>query len=271
MKLFCKKTQNFRALGALPPDPRASGGWGLCPQTPSILFVRNLTFEISLECLCFLIRSADICSRGKNFLASLQTSTWLFVFPKEPTRLTCQSPLTVILYDPRTASANRNSSNGSYVEQYFQRTSRGARKSWWNHQASKSLHLCEFPHQILFVETTSPRHTCIWHDWTYHTVAVYSHFIIDGFIPRVLPPICLHCINTAVAFLEIRVIWGFQVCLLSRVTPNSLASLESSSFEPFIYKEPKAGFRLWMNCTISVFLLLNCSPSSEAQWWAQRR
>ena len=28
--------QNFRALGALPPNPRASGGWGLCPQTPSL-------------------------------------------------------------------------------------------------------------------------------------------------------------------------------------------------------------------------------------------
>ena len=28
--------QNFRALGASPPDPRASGGWGLCPQTPSL-------------------------------------------------------------------------------------------------------------------------------------------------------------------------------------------------------------------------------------------
>ena len=28
--------QNFRALGALPPDPRASGGWGLCPQTPRL-------------------------------------------------------------------------------------------------------------------------------------------------------------------------------------------------------------------------------------------
>ena len=28
--------QNFRALGAPPPDPRASGGWGLCPQTPSL-------------------------------------------------------------------------------------------------------------------------------------------------------------------------------------------------------------------------------------------
>ena len=26
--------QNFRALGAPPPDPRASGGWGLRPQTP---------------------------------------------------------------------------------------------------------------------------------------------------------------------------------------------------------------------------------------------
>ena len=30
----------------------------------------------------------------------------------EPTWLTCQSPLTVILYDPRTASANKNSSMG---------------------------------------------------------------------------------------------------------------------------------------------------------------
>ena len=28
--------QNFRAQGAPPPDPRASGGWGLCPQTPSL-------------------------------------------------------------------------------------------------------------------------------------------------------------------------------------------------------------------------------------------
>ena len=26
--------QNFRALGAPPPDPRASGSWGLRPQTP---------------------------------------------------------------------------------------------------------------------------------------------------------------------------------------------------------------------------------------------
>ena len=35
LSYFCKKMQNFQALGAEPPDPRASGGWGLCPQTPS--------------------------------------------------------------------------------------------------------------------------------------------------------------------------------------------------------------------------------------------
>ena len=27
--------QNFRVLGAPPPGPRASGGWGLCPKTPA--------------------------------------------------------------------------------------------------------------------------------------------------------------------------------------------------------------------------------------------
>ena len=28
--------QNFQALGAPHPDPRASSGWGLCPQAPSL-------------------------------------------------------------------------------------------------------------------------------------------------------------------------------------------------------------------------------------------
>ena len=28
--------QKFPALWAPPPDPRVSGGWGLCPQTPSL-------------------------------------------------------------------------------------------------------------------------------------------------------------------------------------------------------------------------------------------
>ena len=31
---FCKKMQNFRALEAPPPDPRASGSWGLRPLPP---------------------------------------------------------------------------------------------------------------------------------------------------------------------------------------------------------------------------------------------
>ena len=34
IKLFLQKNAKFRALGARSPDPRASGGWGLCPHTP---------------------------------------------------------------------------------------------------------------------------------------------------------------------------------------------------------------------------------------------
>ena len=34
LSYFCKKNANYRALGALPPDPRAFGGCGLGPQTP---------------------------------------------------------------------------------------------------------------------------------------------------------------------------------------------------------------------------------------------
>ena len=61
--------------------------------------------------------------------------------------------------------------------------------------------------------------------------------------PPVLPTICLHCTNAVVALRVIGIICGFQVSLLSRVTPNSLASLESSSFEPFIDKESKIFLR----------------------------
>ena len=34
--------QNFRALGAPPPHPCASGGWGLCPKTPSLWWLGAL-------------------------------------------------------------------------------------------------------------------------------------------------------------------------------------------------------------------------------------
>ena len=40
IKLFCKKLQNFRALGALPPDPRVSGGWRLCQKKNSLRWLR---------------------------------------------------------------------------------------------------------------------------------------------------------------------------------------------------------------------------------------
>ena len=34
MKLFCKKTQNFRALGGLPPNPQPPGAGGSAPRPP---------------------------------------------------------------------------------------------------------------------------------------------------------------------------------------------------------------------------------------------
>ena len=70
-------------------------------------------------------------------------------------------------------------------------------------------------------------------------IAVCVHFVIDGLIPHVLPTVCLHCITSVVVLRVIRVMCG----LLSRVAPNSLASLESSSFEPCIDKEPQSGLR----------------------------
>ena len=75
-------------------------------------------------------------------------------------------------------------------------------------------------------------------------VCLFNH---KWFYSHNLFTICLHCINAVVALRVIRVICGFQVSLLSRVTPNSLASKESSSFEPFIDKEPKSGFCLWVS------------------------
>ena len=36
MKLFLQKNAKFSSAGDPPPDPRASGGWGLCSQIPSL-------------------------------------------------------------------------------------------------------------------------------------------------------------------------------------------------------------------------------------------
>ena len=42
-------------------------------------------------------------------------------------------------------------------------------------------------------------------------IAVYIHFIIDGFIPHVLHTSCLRCINAVVALRVIQVICGFKL------------------------------------------------------------
>ena len=190
----------------------------------------------------FFIRSDGICSRGKNLLSSSQTSTWLYVFPKEPTRLTCQSSLTVILYDPRTASANKNSSMGVMLSIISRAPVRVPGKA---DEIIRQASLCTFvsfhTRYFLFRQPAQDGHA---YDLIGRIIAVYIHFIIDGFIPLVLATICVHGMNAVVALRVIRVICGFQVSLLCRVTPNSLAYWESSSFEPFNDKEPKSGFCL---------------------------
>ena len=81
--------------------------------------------------------------------------------------------------------------------------------------------------------------------------------MLVGFSPHAWPTICLHCNNATVALRAICVMRGFQVSLLSTVTPNNVASLEISSWRPFKSKVRNAGFLLLVNRTTSVFLLLN--------------
>ena len=70
-------------------------------------------------------------------------------------------------------------------------------------------------------------HAC---DMIGRIIAVYIHFIIDGFIPHALPTICRDSINAVVALQVIRVIRGFQVSLLSRVVPNGSCFLGKFKF-----------------------------------------
>ena len=108
-------------------------------------------------------------------------------------------------------------------------------------QASISTFVSLLSRYFLFRPPAQDTHA---YDMIGRIIAVYTHFIIDGFIPHVLPTICLRCNNAVVTLRVIGIICSFQDSLLSRVTPNSFASLESSTFEPFIDKEPKSGFRL---------------------------
>ena len=166
-------------------------------------------------------------------------------FPNGPTGLTCQRPLTVILYDPQAASANKNSSMGVMLSNISLAPVGVPGKA---DEIIRHANLCTFVSFLTrYLLLRPPAQDIHAYDMIERILAEYIYFIIDGFIPDVLPTICLHCINAVVALWIIRLnglIRGYQVSLLSRVTPNSLASLESSSFEPFIDKEPKSGFRL---------------------------
>ena len=60
--------RNFRALGAPLPDPRASGGWGLCPQTAPPLRISGYAPAL------YAVAATSHCIRlfGSNELASLE-------------------------------------------------------------------------------------------------------------------------------------------------------------------------------------------------------
>ena len=135
--------------------------------------------------------------------------------------MTCQSPLTVILYHPRTASANKNFSIRVMLRNISRAPVGVLRKA---DEIIKQASLCTFVSFLTrYFLLRPPAQDTHAYDMIGRIIAVYIHFIIEGFIPHVLPTICLHCIYAVVALRVIRVICVFQVSLLSKVTPNSLA------------------------------------------------
>ena len=160
--------------------------------------------------------------------------------------MTCQSPLTVILYESLHCLSQQKFFDRSYVKQYFQNTSRGAKKA---DEMIRQASFCSFrsflTRYCLLRLSTPDTHPydmiecCI---YLFHSCVYLFHH--SGFISHVLSTICLYCINTVVALWPIRVICRFQVSLLSRLTPNSFAFMKSSSFGPFNDKEPKFKFCL---------------------------
>ena len=146
----------------------------------------------------------------------------VFVFPKEPIGLTCQSPITVILYDPRTDSANKNSWMGVMLSNISRAPVGVPGKA---DEIIRQASLCTFVSFLTrYFLLRPPAQDTLAYDVIGRIIAVYIHFIVDGFIPHILPTICLHYINVVpvVAFRVIRVVCGFQVSLLSRVTPTAL-------------------------------------------------
>ena len=211
----------------------------------------------------FFIRSTGIWSRGKNLLVSLHTSTWFF----ETNCVDVPEPTSSDSVWSSHSPANKNFSVGVMLSNIFRApVGLPGKADIIIRQASLAAPLWVSSLNTFCWDRQPRTHA---YDIIGRIIAVCIYpFHQRWFYSLVLPTICLYCINAVVALLVIWVICDFQVSLLSRVTPNSLASFESSSFDPFIDKQPKSGFRLWVNSTILVFLLLNCSSCYEAQFKA---
>ena len=52
IRLFLKKKQNFQGVGALPPDPRACGGWGFAPRPSKQPPIANFWLHDCLQIRC---------------------------------------------------------------------------------------------------------------------------------------------------------------------------------------------------------------------------
>ena len=71
--------QNFQSLGAPPPDPRASGGWGLCPQTPSLQ--RLGASPPDLQTQPPLLRISGYAPANSIKIQKLASASWLSPHP----------------------------------------------------------------------------------------------------------------------------------------------------------------------------------------------
>ena len=108
-----------------------------------------------------------------------------FRFPKEPTRLTCQSPLTVYLYDSRNTSANKNSSMGVMLSNISRAPVVVPGKA---DEIIRQASLCTYVSFLTrYLLLRLPAQDAHAYDMIGRIIAVYIHFIIDGFIPHALP------------------------------------------------------------------------------------
>ena len=103
----------------------------------------------------------------------------------------------MILHDSRTASAYKNSS----MEVMLSNISRAP--IWVPRKADEIIRqasLCTFVSFLTwYFLLRPPAQDTQANDMIGRIIAMYIHFIIDGFIPHVLPAISLHCINAVAA------------------------------------------------------------------------